>query len=226
MKTLNCESNITLFLNFYSYSESNCKHKHQNTCFCWQSSQLILQIFGKFLLNTSLNRTLRPNKEMEAIAGSDNSSDNSQKEKVTQKPLIQNSSLWINSCESDPMGIRFRIASTDFLDEISDRSLCKGCHKSRKYYCYTCHLALDVIRSRVPTITLPVKIDIIKHIQEVDGKSTSSQAAIIAPEDCRIYTFPQIPDWTDQRVIQRLTYVYINDLWLQSNHYTLTSIDR
>lgn len=43
---------------------------------------------------------------------------------------------------------------------------------------------------------LPVKIDIIKHPKEVDGKSTSSHAAVLAPEDVRIFIYPELPtDW-------------------------------
>lgn len=43
-----------------------------------------------------------------------------------------------------------------------------------------------------------MKIDIIKHRQEVDGKSTSSHARIIAPEDVTIYEFPNIPDYSNE----------------------------
>ena len=150
------------------------------------------------------NKSEEPDPQIESVYESDNNTDNEELNKVSRKPLIQNSSLWINSSESDPMGIRFRISSTDFLDHISDRTICKICLKSRKYYCYTCHQPLDVIKGRVPTIRLPVKVDIIKHIQEVDGKSTSIHAVIIAPQDCRIYTFPDIPDWSDQRVNQTI----------------------
>lgn len=48
---------------------------------------------------------------------------------------------------------------------------------------------------------MPVKIDIIKHKREIDGKSTSAHAAIIAPDDVKIYTYPDIPDYKDEDVI-------------------------
>lgn len=41
---------------------------------------------------------------------------------------------------------------------------------------------------------LPVKIDIIKHPNETDGKSTAVHAKLIAPNDVNIYTYPCIPD--------------------------------
>jgi len=42
---------------------------------------------------------------------------------------------------------------------------------------------------------LPIKVDIIKHAKEIDGKSTSAHAAVLAPDDVNIYTFPCIPDY-------------------------------
>lgn len=44
---------------------------------------------------------------------------------------------------------------------------------------------------------MPIKIDIIKHRQEVFGKSTSSHAKIIAPDQVDIYEYPNIPDYTE-----------------------------
>lgn len=41
---------------------------------------------------------------------------------------------------------------------------------------------------------LPIKIDIIKHPQEIDGKSTAIHGCILAPEDVKIYTYPDLPD--------------------------------
>lgn len=38
-------------------------------------------------------------------------------------------------------------------------------------------------------------MDIIKHAKEIDGKSTSAHAAVLAPDDVTIYTFPCIPDY-------------------------------
>jgi DTW domain len=48
----------------------------------------------------------------------------------------------------------------------------------------------------VDTFQLPIKIDIIKHRQEVHGKSTSSHARMIAPDYCKIYEYPDIPDYS------------------------------
>ena len=45
------------------------------------------------------------------------------------------------------------------------------------------------------SLQLPLKIDIIKHPSEVDGKSTSAHAKVLAPDDVNIYAYPCIPDY-------------------------------
>ena len=44
-------------------------------------------------------------------------------------------------------------------------------------------------------LQLPIKMDIIKHPSECDGKSTSTHAALLAPDDVNIYTFPTVPNY-------------------------------
>lgn len=46
---------------------------------------------------------------------------------------------------------------------------------------------------------MPIKIDIIKHRNEVDGKSTSSHAKILASDDVNIYLYPDIPDYSKEK---------------------------
>lgn len=46
---------------------------------------------------------------------------------------------------------------------------------------------------------LPLKIDIIKHPNETDGKSTAVHAKLISPDDVSIYTYPCIPEYEDKR---------------------------
>lgn len=38
-------------------------------------------------------------------------------------------------------------------------------------------------------------MDIIKHKREIDGKSTSAHAAVLAPEFVNVYTYPNVPDY-------------------------------
>jgi hypothetical protein len=59
----------------------------------------------------------------------------------------------------------------------------------------------------VHLLQLPITIDIIKHSREIDGKSTAIHAAVLAPDDVNIYTYPCIPDYgSNERVnCQRLS---------------------
>lgn len=47
-------------------------------------------------------------------------------------------------------------------------------------------------------LQLPLKIDIIKHRKEIDGKSTAAHAAILSPDDVSVYTYPDIPDYYNE----------------------------
>ena len=86
------------------------------------------------------------------------------------------------------------------LANVTDRSLCAICGKSRMYYCYTCYVPLNKTRHIIPLLTqnLPCKIDILKHPREVDGKSTAAHAKVICPSDVRIFTWPDIPNYDDR----------------------------
>nr|XP_060611297.1 tRNA-uridine aminocarboxypropyltransferase 1 [Anolis sagrei ordinatus] len=80
------------------------------------------------------------------------------------------------------------------------RSKCPRCHSSRMFYCYTCYVLVETVPTRdIPVVKLPLKIDIIKHPNETDGKSTAVHAKLLAPEDVTIYTYPCIPDYEEMR---------------------------
>lgn len=58
---------------------------------------------------------------------------------------------------------------------------------------------------------LPVKIDIIKHPNETDGKSTAVHAKLIAPDDVTIYTYPCIPEYEEERHnVSSFYFIYMN----------------
>lgn len=89
-----------------------------------------------------------------------------------------------------------QIDDNSFLNAIDGRSPCAKCGKSRKFFCYTCYVAVGELESRLPKVQLPIQIDIIKHQREIDGKSTAIHAAILARDNVNIYTFPDIPDYS------------------------------
>lgn len=69
------------------------------------------------------------------------------------------------------------------------------------FFCYTCCSLVGLSQKEVPLIKLPVKIDIIKHPNETDGKSTAIHAKILSPADVTIYTYPCIPEYDKDKVV-------------------------
>ncbi|KAK9878471.1 hypothetical protein WA026_022113 [Henosepilachna vigintioctopunctata] len=93
------------------------------------------------------------------------------------------------------------IDDSKILSELEGRQPCPKCNKSRKYYCYSCYIPIPKLEGCLPTVKIPIKIDIIKHKREIDGKSTSGHAAILASQDVRIYTYPDIPDYKKEKAV-------------------------
>lgn len=91
-----------------------------------------------------------------------------------------------------------KIDDNSILNNIEGRSSCMKCGKSRKFFCYTCYLPISDLCGKLPRIDLPVKIDIIKHKNEIDGKSSAAHASILAPNDVKIYTYPDIPNYESE----------------------------
>ncbi|XP_078038667.1 tRNA-uridine aminocarboxypropyltransferase 1 [Augochlora pura] len=85
------------------------------------------------------------------------------------------------------------IADAHVLDSIEGREICSRCYKSRKFFCYSCRLPV-INEMYFPKVKLPIKIDIIKHAREIDGKSTAIHAAVLAPEDVNIFIYPDFPE--------------------------------
>ncbi|XP_028811925.1 tRNA-uridine aminocarboxypropyltransferase 1 [Denticeps clupeoides] len=98
-----------------------------------------------------------------------------------------------------------KLASHGVLEaaQTTGRLKCPRCGGSRMFFCYTCLCVLGVDPQGIPLVKLPVKIDIIKHPNETDGKSTAIHAKLLAPEDVTIYTYPCIPelDSRDNKVV-------------------------
>lgn len=112
-----------------------------------------------------------------------------------ERKLPEPSEKQANSVHRDPFEF-MRLNENKFLHEIDGRSLCTKCNKSRKFFCYTCYLPVGDLESKLPKVKLPLQIDIIKHHKEIDGKSTAIHAAVLAPAHVKIYTYPDIPDYT------------------------------
>ncbi|NXY87699.1 DTWD1 protein, partial [Alcedo cyanopectus] len=97
---------------------------------------------------------------------------------------------------------QLQLASQEVLERAQKggRSKCPQCSSSRMFYCYTCFVPVETVPTKeIPTVKLPLKIDIIKHPNETDGKSTAVHAKLLAPDDVTIYKYPCIPEYQQKR---------------------------
>ncbi|NXG44798.1 DTWD1 protein, partial [Psilopogon haemacephalus] len=106
-----------------------------------------------------------------------------------------------SSFQDNPLQ-QLQLASQEVLEKAkkSGRSKCPCCSSSRMFYCYTCFVPVETVPTKeIPTVKLPLKIDIIKHPNETDGKSTAVHAKLLAPDDVTIYKYPCIPEYKEKR---------------------------
>jgi len=89
---------------------------------------------------------------------------------------------------------QFNISSTDVLDKI-EKARCPNCNRSVRYFCNRCLKLVNCPEGAVPQLKLPIKLDVIKHEQERDGKSTALHAKILAPEDVEVYAWKEMPKY-------------------------------
>ena len=83
----------------------------------------------------------------------------------------------------------FSIASHDPLRHVSTKEICLICNRSIRYFCSNCILLSKQLNGRIPQVSLPIQIKIIKHSQEANSKSTSIQAKLLAPNDIEIVDY-------------------------------------
>ncbi|XP_075152749.1 tRNA-uridine aminocarboxypropyltransferase 1 [Haematobia irritans] len=95
--------------------------------------------------------------------------------------------------------IHMKIDDFTILDTIEGRYSCSQCSRSRKFFCYTCYVPVGNLGEILPKVKIPIKIDIIKHKKEIDGKSTAIHAAVLsADQDVKIFTYPNIPNYSEE----------------------------
>lgn len=53
-----------------------------------------------------------------------------------------------------------KISKWDMLDSINERSACSSCHKSRKYFCYTCYIPVEDLQGRIPHVKVSYSLQV------------------------------------------------------------------
>lgn len=51
-----------------------------------------------------------------------------------------------------------QIDKNEFLHDVEGRSPCPKCHKSRKFYCYTCYVPVERLIGRFPVVKVFTKM--------------------------------------------------------------------
>ncbi|XP_037600954.1 tRNA-uridine aminocarboxypropyltransferase 1 isoform X2 [Cebus imitator] len=123
-----------------------------------------------------------------------------QSEENNSKFVETKQSQTTSIASEDPLK-NLNLASQEVLQKAqqSGRSKCLKCGGSRMFYCYTCYVPVENVPiEQIPLVKLPLKIDIIKHPNETDGKSTAIHAKLLAPEFVNIYTYPCIPEYEEK----------------------------
>ncbi|KAI9347165.1 DTW domain-containing protein [Zopfochytrium polystomum] len=96
---------------------------------------------------------------------------------------------------------RLCIADTTPLLSSKVRIMCQGCRRSHRPYCPDCVVPLGHCP---PKVRLPVPLDVYRHPNEREGKTTSVHAKLVAPDDCRLFVEDFVRnDDALQRVLNR-----------------------
>lgn len=74
---------------------------------------------------------------------------------VLKKRFIESSSFYTNNSSENPF-LEMKINDTSILEDVPTRSSCPKCNKSRKYYCYTCYVAVAELSTRLPLINASI----------------------------------------------------------------------
>ncbi|KAF9428047.1 DTW domain-containing protein 1 [Podila epigama] len=118
----------------------------------------------------------------------------------------------------------FNISSTEVLDHVA-KAHCPKCHRNSRYFCYKCLILVGDYPegSVVPQLKLPIHLDIIKHEQERDGKSTALHAGVLAPTDVSVYEWNKMPEYQD---VDRLLLLFPSEGAKQLSEIDPASFDK
>ncbi|KAM3727674.1 tRNA-uridine aminocarboxypropyltransferase [Dirofilaria immitis] len=75
------------------------------------------------------------------------------------------------------------------------KQICSNCGRKRMYFCYNCKIYMPNMEKLVPRLELPIHIDIIKHPQEKNSKSTALHCLLLAPSSTTLYESSNAPDY-------------------------------
>uniref|UniRef100_A0A1I7X601 DTW domain-containing protein n=2 Tax=Heterorhabditis bacteriophora TaxID=37862 RepID=A0A1I7X601_HETBA len=88
-----------------------------------------------------------------------------------------------------------KVSSFEKLEGLEKQECC-NCGKRRMYFCYDCRIPMEGVFN--PQIKLPCEVDIIKHPNEKNSKSSAIHCKILAPHQTRVFDFPDVFDYRNE----------------------------
>uniref|UniRef100_A0A0R3S0B7 tRNA-uridine aminocarboxypropyltransferase 1 n=1 Tax=Elaeophora elaphi TaxID=1147741 RepID=A0A0R3S0B7_9BILA len=103
---------------------------------------------------------------------------------------------------------RLKISDCNSLEGLK-KQVCSNCGRRRMYYCYNCKVYMPDVEQLVPRLELPIRIDIIKHRQEKNSKSTALHCLLLAPSSTTLYDSLNVPDYNSPSYKQENTVLVV-----------------
>ncbi|VIO89683.1 Uncharacterized protein BM_BM6749 [Brugia malayi] len=103
---------------------------------------------------------------------------------------------------------RLKISDMNSLEGLK-KQICSNCGRKRMYFCYNCKIYMPNVEKLVPRLELPVHIDIIKHPQEKNSKSTALHCLLLAPSSTTLYESSNVPDYNSPNYKQENTVLVV-----------------
>jgi hypothetical protein len=75
----------------------------------------------------------------------------------------------------------------------SERLACGRCGRRHLHYCPDCMVPAVGPGVQLPSVRLPLRVHILRGKEERASKSTSTHAAVLAPQDVTVYYLPEFP---------------------------------
>ncbi|CAB3411394.1 unnamed protein product [Caenorhabditis bovis] len=102
--------------------------------------------------------------------------------------------------------LELRLSSYDALKDCK-KAACAGCKQNRMYFCYDCRMPMPGVF--MPHVTLPCLVDIVKHPLEKNSKSSALHCKILAPEQTRVFDYPDVHDYRNDDENERNSTVVV-----------------
>lgn len=101
-----------------------------------------------------------------------------------------------SSASMRPTAIDLCVRHNDISLLPNGRTNCPKCTKRSQWYCSTCFVP-TIDESLIPSVKLPIRVDVLRGREEKDSKSTAAHIAVMSKEDTTLWRLPDFPKYKD-----------------------------